>query len=409
MTAKKLYLLILITISIVIYGCNIVKVLDATKDEKISFINNSTKFKFFENQIILETEYANGIKRNFLLDLGSPISIVFTDSTINNDGGGVSISSKPRRTKSADGKGVDRNYFNWGTIKTNLFLIENSILSTINRNDLLDCNALGGIWGADLFAPSFKGKDNKILLIRMEDSTISILDKLPNLDNWNRLNTNFNMVSHIKINSTIGNQKTALYFDTGFSGKLLLDNKTFNKIKNEENRFFYYEGKLYGLIHSSLAGLANPDTLQTAFTDLKLSPDIYIDSIQVVTIENMVVNALGMEFFKQYNILVDYQKQELYLQPNPAYKVIERNFFQSNGFKVKSLNNEEIIVVNIEKGSVAEKAGIKIGDHLISINDLLVDETASCETFRALQTIKFKPFDNEVTVRRNGEIIKFRL
>lgn len=409
MTAKKVYFSILITISIVIYGCNIVKVLDATKDEKISFIKNSTKFKFYENQIILETEYANGLKRNFLLDLGSPISIVFTDSVRNNDGGGVPITSKPQRTKSADGKGVDRNYFNWGTIKTNLFLIENSILSTINRNDLLDCNALGGIWGADLFAPSFKGKDNKILLISMEDSTISILDKLPNLDNWKRLNTNFNMVSHIKIKSSIGNQKTSFYFDTGFSGKLLLDKKTFNEIKNEENGVFRREGKLYGLIHSSLAGLANPDTVKTAITNLRFSPDIYFDSIQVVSIENMVVNALGMEFFKQFNMLVDYQNHELYLQPNSLYTVTERNFFQRNGFKVKSLDNKEIIVVNIEAGSNAEKAGIKIGDQIVSIDEIQIDEIASCETFRALQTTKFKSSDNEVAVRRNGEVIKLRL
>jgi hypothetical protein len=74
----------------------------------------------------------------------------------------------------------------------------------------------------------------------------------------------------------------------------------------------------------------------------------------------MIVNAMGMDLIKRFNILVDYQKQNLYLQPNPAYFKPKKNIFQLSGFKARSPGNKELIVVNMVAGSLAEKAGMKI-------------------------------------------------
>jgi hypothetical protein len=390
-------------------GCNVARVINASKDSKISFSEEATKFNYLNNQIHIITELPNGDKRNFLLDLGSPISIIFLDSTTNNLFYGDKITQKKQKSLSADGKNVSREYLKWGNIKTNWFEIENSVLSTIYRNDPFDCNNLGGIWGADIFAQDIKGKRNKILLIKMQDSTVSILDKLPPLENWTKLNTHFNIVSHIKVLTSIYKSKTKTMFDTGYTGSLILKNKVFKSIQRQDSNLLSNIQTVYGHLHSSLAGSAAPDTAYTGIMSLKLTPGLQIDSIQVVTTPNMIVNAMGMDLIKRFNRLVDYQKQNLYLQPNPAYFKPKKNIFQLSGFKARSPGNKELIVVNMVAGSLAEKAGMKIGDQIVSINNIRVDEINPCETYRTFEELGCESTGNEIIVKRRSEILKFIL
>jgi len=396
-------------ILVAISGCQITKILKVSRDENIIFVNTPAKFQISGNQIIIETEFPSKEKSNFLLDLGSPISIIFIDTTTNIQSLGKRITHKKQKARSADGKSISREYLQWGSIKTNWFEIENSVLSTIYRNDPFDCNNLGGIWGADIFAQDIKGKRNKILLIRMQDSTVSILDKLPPLENWTKLNSRFNMLSHIKILTSINKNKTKIFFDTGFSGSLILKNKSFREIRSQDKNAISRTQIVYGHIHSSLAGSAAPDTAYAGIMNFQLGPGLQIDSIQVVTTPNMIVNAMGMDLIKRFNILVDYQKQNLYLQPNPAYTLPEKNIFQLFGFKARSVENEKLIVVNMVAGSLAEKAGIKIGDQILSINNIRVDEINPCETYRTFEELSCESTGNEMVVRREGEILKFIL
>jgi hypothetical protein len=390
-------------------GCNVARVINASKDTKISYSDEAIKFNYLNNQILITTELSNGNERNFLLDLGSPISIIFLDSTTNDLFYGENITNKKQKSLSADGKSISREYLKWGTIKTNWFEIENSVLSTIYRSDPYDCNNLGGIWGADIFAQDIKGKRNKILLIKIQDSTVRILEKLPPLENWTKLNTHFNIVSHIKVLTSIYKNKTKTMFDTGYTGSLILKNNAFKKIQRQDKSFLSNIQTVYGHLHSSLAGSAAPDTAYTGIMNLQLGPGLQIDSVQVVTTPNMIVNAMGMDLIKRFNILVDYQKQNLYLQPNPAYTLPEKNIFQLFGFKARSVENEKLIVVNMVAGSPAEKVGLKIGDQILSINNIRVDEINPCETYRTFEELSCESTGNVIIVKREGEIFKFIL
>ena len=409
MKIKYIHIFLILVIFACISGCQIIKILNASKDENVTFVNTPTKFQLSGNQIILETAFQSNDKNNFLLDLGSPISIIFIDSTTNAITFGKSISNKKQKATSADGKRLMREYLNWGTITTKWFKIENSVLSTIYRNDPFDCNNLGGMWGADIFAQDIKGKRNKILIIKMQDSTVKILNKLPPLENWTKLNTRFNMLSHIKILTSINKNKTKVFFDTGFSGSLILKNSVFRDIQSQGKNSISNTQIVYGHIHSSLAGSAAPDTAYTGIMNLQLGPGLQIDSIQVITTPDMIVNAMGMDLIKRFNILVDYQKQNLYLQPNPAYTLPERNIFQLFGFKARSMENKKLIVVNMFAGSQAEKAGLKIGDQIVSINNIRVDEINPCKTFRTFEELSCESTGNVIIVKREGEIFKFIL
>ena len=409
MKIKSIHIFLILVILASISGCQIIKILNASRDENVTFVYTPIKFQLSGNQIILETRLQSNDKSNFLLDLGSPISIIFIDSTASEHSYGKSISNKKQKATSADGKRLMREYLDWGTITTNWFKIENSVLSTIYRNDPFDCNNLGGIWGADIFAQDIKGKRNKILLIKMQDSTLRILDKLPPLENWTKLNTRFNMLSHIKILTSVNKNKTKVFFDTGFSGSLILKNSVFRDIQSQDKKSISNTQIVYGHLHSSLAGSAAPDTAYTGIMNLQLGPGLQIDSVQVVTTPNMIVNAMGMDLIKRFNILVDYQKQNLYLQPNPAYFQSKKNIFQLSGFKARSFENKELIVVNMVAGSPAEKVGLKIGDQIVSINNIRVDEINPCETYRTFEELSCESTGNVIIVKREGEIFKFIL
>ena len=409
MKTKMKIILMAIPFLISLSACRVARIINASQDTIILFNEESTKFKLINNQIILTTKLSQGKESNFLLDLGSPISIIFIDSTASLHSYGKSISNKKQKATSADGKRLMREYLDWGTITTNWFKIENSVLSTIYRNDPFDCNNLGGIWGADIFAQDIKGKRNKILLIKMQDSTLRILDKLPPLENWTKLNTRFNMLSHIKILTSVNKNKTKVFFDTGFSGSLILKNSVFRDIQSQDKKSISNTQIVYGHLHSSLAGSAAPDTAYTGIMNLQLGPGLQIDSVQVVTTPNMIVNAMGMDLIKRFNILVDYQKQNLYLQPDPAYTLPEKNIFQQFGFKARSVENEKLIVVNMVAGSPAEKVGLKIGDQILSINNIRVDEINPCETYRTFEELSCESTGNVIIVKREGEIFKFIL
>lgn len=409
MKIKSIHIFLILVILASISGCQIIKILNASRDENVTFVYTPIKFQLSGNQIILETRLQSNDKSNFLLDLGSPISIIFIDSTASEHSYGKSISNKKQKATSADGKRLMREYLDWGTITTNWFKIENSVLSTIYRNDPYDCNNLEGIWGADIFAQDIKGKRNKILLIKMQDSTLRILDKLPPLENWTKLNTRFNMLSHIKILTSVNKNKTKVFFDTGFSGSLILKNSVFRDIQSQDKKSISNTQIVYGHLHSSLAGSAAPDTAYTKVMKLLLGPGLQIDSVQIVTTPNMIVNAMGMDLIKRFNILVDYQKQNLYLQPNPAYTLPEKNIFQQFGFKARSVENEKLIVVNMAAGSPAEKVGLKIGDQILSINNIRVDEINPCETYRTFEELSCESTGNVIIVKREGEIFKFIL
>lgn len=407
MKTKALNIPLLILSGILLTNCNFIKILNSKKDEKMTFTPGSKEITYSENQIILETEFSDGIIRNFLFDLGSPISIVFFDKTLEN----IIADEKPLKnignTKSASGANIKREYIHWGKLKTKLFELENSFLSSMKRTDPFACKKLSGLWGSDIFSPDFRGDNNKIVLIHMQDSTISIMDSLPEIDEWIPINVKFNKLSQIKIVIYFDNNPVTFYFDTGFSGCLAITRETY-KTLTEDADLLYNKKMLYGYIHSSLSGVQT-DTAFIALCNPDLAKSITSDSIPIFSTESLIVNALGMEYLRRYNLLIDYQKNKFYLQSNPNYKQPKKTFYIYKGFKARNMDENIIMVINMEVDGPAEKAGLKVGDQILSINNIKADEEDNCEVVKLFSEIYGNSTHNEVTVKRGNEILKFKL
>jgi C-terminal processing protease CtpA/Prc len=68
-----------------------------------------------------------------------------------------------------------------------------------------------------------------------------------------------------------------------------------------------------------------------------------------------------------------------------------------------------IMVINMEVDGPAEKAGLKVGDQILSINNIKADEEDNCEVVKLFSEIYGNSTHNEVTVKRGNEILKFKL
>ncbi|MCO5257579.1 MAG: PDZ domain-containing protein [Lentimicrobium sp.] len=384
-------------------GCKMFTFLNEARKETLTYNIEHCKVNIKDNYIFVETQFEDYQTRNFILDLGSPINVVFDDSIFKNH----TLSEESlmlKNTKSADGNKMKREYLNWGKISTCLFSVDNSFISHITRDDKYLCNKIDGIWGAEIFAPNFKGKKNKILLINMRDSMLTILDSLPEISKWVELDVKFTPLSQIKVKVKINGIPEYLFFDTGFSGDIMLTSVIYKKVNDKYTNSFD-ERKIYGQISSSLSGTIQ-DTAYSKHCLLELTQNLKQDSISLFTTQSVVVSALGMGVIKRFNVLVDYQHRKLYLQPNLSYKPSPPSFFHSKGFRAKLTNENKIKIVNITSNSKSESAGLQIGDEIISINEISSQQEDKCRVVEIFDSIDAHKNNNQITIKRQGKIMK---
>ncbi len=73
------------------------------------------------------------------------------------------------------------------------------------------------------------------------------------------------------------------------------------------------------------------------------------------------------------------------------------------------MNENHILIINMEVNGLAEKSGLKVGDQILSINNIEAGKGDNCEVVRLFGEIDGKSTQNEVTVKRDNEILKFKL
>jgi C-terminal processing protease CtpA/Prc len=133
--------------------------------------------------------------------------------------------------------------------------------------------------------------------------------------------------------------------------------------------------------------------------------DTYVDIIA----ETKRQGTIGGGLTNRFTIIFDYFNQKIYLKKNSEYK---RKFnYNMSGIDLISGGKDfkDFIVSELIKGSPAQKAGIKVGDKIISVNGVWKENLTLSQinhTFRSKERKKIN-----MRILRNGEIIKksFRL
>ncbi|MFH1120226.1 MAG: PDZ domain-containing protein [Bacteroidota bacterium] len=392
----------------IVQSCSLYNAIIHFNKQEIAFDKQKHKFEFLNNQVMIKTGFPDNKFYNFILDLGAMRSVIFLDSNFTN----LIQTKKPvyshSKNLSADGYKSRAAFYEFGDLSTDWFTIKNSFISTSIHPYKNYCNRLCGIWGSDIFASTINGKGNFILKIGMEDSTLAIIDSLPPITDWIRVGKTQNKIHPmfiIKMN--IGSETFEFIFDTGFTGSILLSPNEYKRLRKSSN-YSSKEEVIYGFITNTLSGI-KPDTARRIKSNIFIRDGISADSILIYSLNSTIFNLIGMDFIKRFNVMVDYQNYQLYFQPNPNYRNNEENFFLKKGMRPNNSITDGFRIMNIYVNSIAEKAGLKIGDEIISINNIRIDEGDPCEIERIYNDLDGNIVDNEIIVKRGEEILKFIL
>lgn len=166
------------------------------------------------------------------------------------------------------------------------------------------------------------------------------------------------------------------YFDTGAGLALLLSNRfaSDSNILNTKRKPVITG--VEGLFGRSVMRLTVVNRLQLGpFTFRKVPTYLYEDNYNVTGYPH-IGGLLGSELFRRFNLIINYPKREIHLLPNTHYN--DAFDYSYTGMNIYFINGA-ILVDDIIPGSPADKAGLKIGDEIISVGN---DISLSIESYR---------------------------
>lgn len=284
--------------------------------------------------------------QNFMFDTGSPLTYKFkTKDSFN-------IASKKWFKYGSYKVDFGTGSINFGNVAFNNigYLVTDHILSEYEGVD--------GIIGSSILKTS-------ICELNFVDSTIKVSNDLKNFTNIENCYSitfdPFELQATPVVKIIIGKDTLTAFIDTGFpgivrlNGKVKIPNEVANKEETFRNvRYFGYPKKdyfintnYYNINMFEIAGIKIDSTL------IGQDPKYYGR------------NCVGLAFLKKFIVTIDWIHNRIYFKPVKEFSF--KQSYYSYGFTCYKYD-KQLRVYEIYKGSEAEKAGIKSGDVIISVN-----------------------------------------
>ncbi len=284
--------------------------------------------------------------QNFMFDTGAPLTYSFKTKD--------SFNIHSKRYFRAGSHKID---YGSGAIALGNIKFNNA--GFIVADDVLEEYTIDGLVGSSLF-------QNSICELNFSDSTLKISNDLKNFTNIKDGYTgSFKPLEGqatpiVKI--AIGKDTMDAFIDSGFDGFIKLSQRTkissYEATKKESvsngryfggpNKDHIFTRTHYRVHHFNLLGLKQDSVLLLQY------PDYYGR------------NLVGLSFLKKFIVTIDWIHHQIYLKPIQEIN-FKKNIY-TYGFSCTKYNNG-LRVLEIYKGSDAEKAGLKSGDIIVSINN----------------------------------------
>jgi hypothetical protein len=203
-----------------------------------------------------------------------------------------------------------------------------------------------------------------------------------------------------------GQTQDKFIFDLGFIGEIEINKKSFNHLSKQ----LPYKKFL------TAQTITQNDTAYVFDGVDILWNGILIPDCQVIHRKNVNRNLIGARLMHRFNFVLAYEemaglkpKEHLYIQPVKNFHQIKsRPYALDFGFNIKEVR-DELIISHIEIGGMAEIAGLKIRDKVLSVDNKRFDiETESNKKENFLTYLANKD-QIEIQIERNKEILQFQL
>ncbi len=171
--------------------------------------------------------------------------------------------------------------------------------------------------------------------------------------------------------ATIGEDVTRFsrfYFDTG-AGLCLLLSQDFVQdsavVSPQQKRVIT---QVEGMGGKKMMELTVVKNFKLGPYKFKKVPAYVFDDEFNVTSYPYLGGLIGNDILRRFNTIINYEKRDVYLVPNTHFR--DPFDYSYTGLNFYYINNK-VIVTEVMKGSPAEQAGIKEGDEIIGINNIL--------------------------------------
>jgi hypothetical protein len=197
----------------------------------------------------------------------------------------------------------------------------------------------------------------------------------------------------VKDNRTV---QSRFLYDIG-AGLCVLFSKDFI----EDSAFLKKKRKVYAKQAEGLGGKI--DMHITILKEFRLGPykfkkipvNIFDDEFNVTSYPSMG-GIIGNDLLRRFNCILNYSKREFHLKPNTHYN--ESFDYAYSGLEMYMIDGD-IQIAEVAKNSPAEKAGLKMGDVVIGVNN---DFTQNLNRYKvAMQAPKQKV---KMVIRRDGKL-----
>jgi hypothetical protein len=362
-------------------------------------------FQLLNNSIIIQPKI-NNIQLNLILDTGSGYNILFAFPE--KDSIAFYNTSKIKITGPGMDEPIDAYMSRNNTIEFKRLSSKKLDVILMLEDAYSFTTSLGipiqGILGADFFTDNIveiQYDSKRIIIYRKETkriaNKISYYKPLPFLIKAKK--------PYIPVNINIEDKKIEnleLLVDTGLSDGLWIFEKELN-IKNKKFINDYLGAGIGGSVYGKRVRFKTINFSEYEFNEPIISmPDTI--SFLKKNILNQRDGSVGGEILKRFNVIFNYKKQIMYLNKNSNYnfkfyyniagfdirhdgvEILEEKIIFNNRTSSKNIINytdnpldnsnynfkyvlkPSIVISYVRQNSIADKAGLKVGDRIIAIN-----------------------------------------
>lgn len=215
---------------------------------------------------------------------------------------------------------------------------------------------------------------------------------------------------HVGIKQSNGEKKNMKFLvDSGASHSLLIEPKSDSTLDIPVNSVSCVVGRgLGGAIRGKTGRVDELEIghykMQNVIANFP-DPNSYTDTLKLgSTFRN---GTLGGEVLSRFTVIYDFSKEKIYLKKNADFK--KGFYYNLSGLTVRAKGNRlnTFEITDIRKFSSSDKAGLKVGDQIISINGLNVKDL---DLNQLNGYLNLKPGKKVlVSVKRNNELFSTKM
>lgn len=307
----------------------------------------------------------------------------------------------PVKVKNLYGQKENLPLYELNSISIVSLIIDKPLFKGISKTNALYDLLYKGLIGKDIlkhFVWKFSLDENKLILFSNKDRELFQSEIQGYTLIKNGLEKNKAFLTFPTLSDSIG-----FIFDLGYQGEICIDKRLFEKLY----------GKYPCDKHLNARTVERVDTTYS-FKGIEIEwGGIRITDVEIVYLPVSNSNLIGVEFAEKFNFILGYQKTEnfysadLLIQPRINLESIKSNTDnQDFGFNIRILDGE-LLVTSITIDGLAEKAGIKLKDRVIEIDNGAVDLNMQFVKFGLVKNYIADKDRITLKVEREGKLLEY--